>query len=206
MVLLLVHSCKEKLAYNTDVVNEFKKIQSLGDGMSLERSDVNPVFFKYERIDTLNKSDFVDPGVKIVAIDGSPVAKENFNNQYQFYFSSMKIDGDSLVIDFSPPFQEYLLKSLIVKNSVEATLTVDNERMNSIKSNLNDSTSNKVKLNLETKSFILSQSYLNTKKGEFIYGKAQFITQPYYKKNQFFKKGYIKVRDYITCFFRVSKM
>ncbi len=166
------------------------------------------------KTDTLNKRESKPAFSEITLIDIDPktnkpitvkTRKAANDNDYSYSFCNQSFRNDTLVIQIGGPFWQQTITHLIFKNSLK---TFHNEYLKRdviLKADINDSLTNNLTIPVKTIKFTLSDNVFKVRK--IIFGSAEIITSPYFKKDlgeeNYFYNLQTKMKYYFK--FRVTK-
>lgn len=155
---------------------------------------------------TLKKLDF--EGITLTPIDpetNQPIKQEPKSevqeNPYTVIFCGSILLNDTLSMDLGAPFASQSLKHIVYKGSVRTTYNEYLKYDSILKAGIQLPHTNDLTIDVKTVQFKVNDTAFNS--GKTIYGIAEVVTEPYYKRNMWEENEFYKIqwrmKYYFSC-------
>lgn len=207
-----------QVTFDTNIIKQYDSVykklpkesrKELSEISNKQITKIGLAFLTLQKTDTLNTQN-ISNLKDVVLIDIDPVShkpiktkrkKTETKNTSSLVFCFGGLGNDTLAIQIGEPFFGQTILHLVSSNNVSTTY---NERMKHdaiFKSLYNDTLTNNLTISAQTIKFILSDS--NFTLGKTLYGMAEIITSPYFKKDTWDEDEYFELQHNIKYYFKV---
>lgn len=209
-----------QVTYDPNIVKQYDSLyrklpketrRELSENSHKTITEIGFAFLTIDKTDTLNLEIQHDSNLKdVVLIDMDPISLKPIKTKrknaepktlYSLLFCFGTLANDTLAIQIGEPFFSQTILHLITANSVSTTYNERMKRDTIFKSALHDTLTNDLTISAQTIKFTLSDSSLSL--GKTLYGMAEIITSPYFKKDTWEENEYLELRHKIKYYFKV---